>query len=303
MNEHVLSFLNYIKYERNYSDRTVASYSDDLRLFADYATRATGSFDPLAPDVNLVRGWMAEMGRQHQAAASIKRRVCALRSFCRYLRRQHLIDVNPLTLVPSPKVPKTLPTWVNEAQMDYLIDDIDYGSDFEGVRDHLLIDLLYSTGMRRSEAAHLLDADVDLGLHQLKVHGKGNKERVIPFGPELEALIAQYRDRRDAEVGFRPASFLTDIDGNAMSPEKVSATVRKYLSNVPSLAKHGAHVLRHSFATNMLAEGADLMAVKELLGHASLESTEVYTHLTPREIIENYRQAHPRAQAGEPPCE
>lgn len=296
MNEYILSFLNYVKYERNYSNRTVEAYADDLKYFEEFVTRETGSFDPLQPDLNVVRGWMAEMGQKHQAVASIKRRICCLRSFYRYLRRSGLISSNPLTLLPSPKVPRPLPVWVSEDQMDYLIDDIDYGQDFEGVRDHLLIDMLYSTGMRRSEAAGLKDADVDLESHQLKVRGKGNKERLIPIGPELETLIAQYRDRRDAEVGHVPEFFLTDIDGNGLTPGKVTSLAHKYLSLLPHLARKGAHVLRHSFATNMLAEGADLMAVKELLGHASLQSTEVYTHLTPKEIIENYKQAHPRSK-------
>lgn len=296
MNEHILSFLNYIRYERNYSERTLSSYADDLKRYVDYVESQTGSFDPLQPDVDLVRGWMAQMGRSHQAASSIKRRVCCLRSFYRYLRRQGLIANNPLSLLPSPKVPKVLPTWVGEEQMDYLLDDIDYGQDFDGMRDRLLLDLLYSTGMRRFEAATLRDADVDLGNRQIKVRGKGNKERLIPIGPELEALIVQYRDRRDAELGFVPETLFTNLEGKAFTPAKVTSTVHKYLENLPNLSRRGAHVLRHSFATNMLSGGADLMAVKELLGHASLQSTEVYTHLTPRDIIDNYRQAHPRAQ-------
>lgn len=295
MNEHVLSFLKYIRYERNYSERTIEAYSDDLKRFADFVTSQLGTFDPLTPDLDLVRGWMASMGRDHQSASSIKRRLCCLRSFYRYLRRQKLIDNNPLTLLPSPKVPKVLPVWVGEEQMDHLLDDIDYGQTFEGIRDRLIIDLLYSTGMRRFEAANLTDADIDFGNHQLKVKGKGNKERIIPFGQELEALLLQYRERRDAELGFEPEHFITNIDGASLSPKQVATIVHKYLENIPNLSRRGAHVLRHSFATNMLAEGADLMAVKELLGHASLQSTEVYTHLTPREIIDNYKQAHPRA--------
>lgn len=297
MNEHILSFLKYIRYERNFSDCTVEAYQDDLRRYEDYVTRETGAFDPLSPDLDLVRGWMAEMGRvEHAAASSIKRRICCLRSFYRYLRRQRLIATNPLTLLPSPKVQKVLPVWVTEQQMDFLIDDIDYGQDFEGIRDRLIIVLLYSTGMRRSEAANLRDAAVDLGNHQLKVLGKGNKERLIPFGQELETLLKKYRERRDAEVGLAPEFLLTDIDGNKLTPAKVTAIAHKYLEELPQLSRRGAHVLRHSFATNMLAEGADLMTVKELLGHASLQSTEVYTHLTPKDIIENYKQAHPRAK-------
>lgn len=296
MNAHCLSFLNYIRYERNYSERTAEAYADDLKRFEDFVTSTTGTFDALHPNVDLVREWMAAMGQEHQSVSSVCRRLSCLRSFYRFLRRQGLIDVNPLSLLSSPRAPKALPVWINEDQMDFLIDEIDYGSDFEGVRDHLLIALLYSTGIRRSEAAHLLDQNVDLSEMQLKVLGKGNKERVIPFGVELASLIAQYRDRRDAEVGTSTEMFLTDIDGQALTPQKVTALSHKYLEQLPQLARRGAHVLRHSFATNMLAEGADLMAVKELLGHASLQSTEVYTHLTPKDIIENYKQAHPRAK-------
>lgn len=296
MDAHCQAFLNYIRYERNCSQRTLEAYTDDLRRYEDFITRRTGAFDALQPDLDLVREWMAEMAQTgHQSVASISRRLSCLGSFYRYLRRQGLIAANPLTLLTKPKAPKPLPVWVNEEQMDFLIDQVDYGSDFEGVRDHLLIVLLYSTGIRRSEAAGLRDIDVDLGNHQLKVLGKGSKERLIPFGPELEALLIAYRERRDAELGFRPATLLTDIDGHPLAPGKVTAIAHHYLASIPHLARRGAHVLRHSFATNMLAAGADLMAVKELLGHASLGTTEVYTHLSPKEIIENYRQAHPRA--------
>ena len=297
MNPYCLSFLNYIRYEKNYSERTMVTYASDLQFYEDFVTRTTGEFDPLLPDLDLVRGWMTEMGKRHLSVALIKRRVCCVRSFCKYLRRQNLIESNPLTLLPSPKVPKTLPVWVPEEKMDFLIDKIDYGNDFDGVRDHLLITLLYSTGMRRSEAAGLKDLDVDLETMQLKVHGKGNKQRLIPFGQELKMLIADYRERRTAEVGGPTETLLTNVDGVALPPAMVTKIARKYLSQIDHLPRRGAHVLRHSFATNMLAEGADLMAVKELLGHASLESTEVYTHLTPKDLIENYKQAHPRAKS------
>lgn len=296
MNPYCLSFLKYIRYEKNYSELTVKSYAGDLQDYEDYVTRVTGEFDPLHPDIDLVRGWMSEMGKSHHAVTYIKRRVCCVRSFCKYLRKQGLIESNPLTLLPSPKVPKSLPIWIPEEKMDFLIDKIEYGQDFDGMRDHLLIDLLYSTGMRRSEAANLRDADIDLEVQQLKVtKGKGNKQRIIPFGQELKDLIIQYRDRREAEVGGPTEFFLTDMDGNGITPQKITLTAEKYLSQLDNLPRKGAHVLRHSFATNMLAEGADLMAVKELLGHASLESTEIYTHLTPKDLIENYKQAHPRA--------
>lgn len=294
MNTTVEDFLRYIKLERNYSDRTVQAYRAALREYEDYVTSTTGTFDPLKPTLNLARGWMVSMGKRHLAVASIKQSFCALRSFCRYLRREGLLESNPLTLLPTPKVPKNLPVWVREEQMDQLIDDTEYGTDFAGVRDHLLIDMLYSTGMRRSEAAGLRDQDVDMSACTIRVTGKGNKERLIPFGPELHTLIHQYREVRNAEIGGRTEMFFTHEDGNALTPAQVTALAHKYLSQFPNLARKGAHVFRHSFATNMLAQGADLMAVKELLGHASLDSTEVYTHLTPQELLQSYQKAHPR---------
>lgn len=296
MDAHIVSFLNYIRYEKNYSDLTMSSYENDLSQYEDFVTSTTGKFDALAIDVNTVRAWMADMAKNHLSVGTIKRRVCALRSYCRYLRQMKLIESSPLTLLPTPQVPKPLPAWVSEDQMDFLLDEVDYGNDFEGIRDRLVVDMLYSTGMRRAEAAGLKDADVDFGLSQIRVFGKGNKQRLIPFGYELSALMRHYIDLRTAEVGGLTEFFFTDCDGEPLKPYKITKIAQKYLEEIPSLSKRGAHVLRHSFATNMLSNGADLMAVKELLGHASLQSTEVYTHLTPQEIIENYKQAHPRAK-------
>lgn len=296
MNTTVEDFLKYLKVERNYSDRTIQTYGTALREYEDFVTAETGSFDPLAPSLNLARGWMVSMGKRHLAVATIKQSFCALRSFCRFLRKKGLLASNPLTLLPTPKVPKSLPVWVREDQMDSLIDDTDFGNDFAGVRDHLLIDMLYNTGMRRSEAAGLREQDVDLNQNQLRVTGKGNKERIIPFGPELHTLIEQFRELKKSVIGGQTEMLLTNEDGNALSAAKISAIAHKYLSQFPNLARKGAHVFRHSFATNMLAEGADLMAVKELLGHASLDSTEVYTHLTPQELLQNYQKAHPRSK-------
>lgn len=296
MNTTVEDFLKYLKFERNYSDKTIDTYRNALREYEDYMMSTTGQFDPLQPTLQSARGWMVSLGKRKLSASTIKLYFCALRSMCRYLRKQGLLDSNPLSLLPTPKVPKSLPVWVREEQMDDLIDNTEYGDDFAGVRNHLLIVLLYSTGIRRSEAAGLQTQDVDLHTNTLRVTGKGNKERIIPFGQELHDVISGYIERRDATVGGRTTMLLTNEDGEGLAPAQVSNLARKYLNQFPTLAQHGAHVLRHSFATNMLAEGADLMAVKELLGHASLDSTEVYTHLTPQELLQNYRKAHPRAE-------
>ena len=281
--------------EKNFSSYTISSYREDLKQYEVFVTSLLGEFDPLHPDVDLVRAWMADMAKQKMKATTIKRRLCALRSFYKYLRREKLVENNDINLLPSPKVPKPLPVWVTESQMDSILDDSEFGNDFEGKRDRLLMDLIYSTGMRRSEAANLKSDDVDFGNKVIRILGKGNKMRIVPFGEELETILKDFRDEKTILLGGDTEFLITDEDGEGLSPKKVAAIAHKYLSTIPTLARQTTHVLRHSFATNMLANGADLMAVKELLGHASLQSTEVYTHLTPQEIIANYKQAHPRS--------
>lgn len=282
--------------ERKYSDYTVASYKKDLALYEDFVILQLKVFDPLSPSLDLARAWMADMGKKGLKVTTIKRRLCALRSYYKYLRREHKVESNPLSLLPSPKVPKPLPVWVTESQMNTLIDDTDFGDDFIGKRDKLLIDMIYSTGMRRSEAAGLRTADVDFGNKLIRVIGKGNKTRLVPFGIELETLLHDFMEEKSHMFGGDTEYLITDEEGEKLRPDRVAAIAHKYLSTIPTLARQTTHVLRHSFATNMLSNGADLMAVKELLGHASLQSTEVYTHLTPQEILANYKQAHPRSK-------
>lgn len=289
-------FLNYIMCERKYSDYTVASYKKDLALYEDFVLTQFEVTDPAMPSLDLARAWMADMGKKGLKVTTIKRRLCALRSYYKYLRREHKVESNPLSLLPSPKVPKPLPVWVTESQMNALIDDTDFGDDFLGKRDRLLIDMIYSTGMRRSEAAGLRTADVDFGNKLIRVIGKGNKTRLVPFGIELETLLHDFMEEKSHMFGGDTEYLITDEEGEKLRPDRVAAIAHKYLSTIPTLARQTTHVLRHSFATNMLSNGADLMAVKELLGHASLQSTEVYTHLTPQEILANYKQAHPRSK-------
>ena len=296
MNATIEDFLQYLRVEKNYSGQTVETYRKALSEYEDYVTATQGTFDPLAPSLDLARGWMVDMGKRRMAAATVKKNICALRSLCKYLRRKGKLTSNPLVLLPTPKVAKSLPTWVREDQMDSLIDNTPFEPGFIGMRDHLLIDMLYSTGMRRGEAAGLCCKDVDMDNCTIRVVGKGNKERLIPFGPELADLLRQYMQAKDETLGRPTERLLTDREGRPITPNTVTALAHKYLERVPDLSRRGAHVFRHSFATNMLSEGADLMAVKELLGHASLDSTEVYTHITPQELLQNYRKAHPRGK-------
>lgn len=296
MHNSIINFLNYIKFEKNYSDRTVDAYRDAMRDYYDFVVANFGEYDPAHQGLNQARAWMVEMGKRPYKIASIKQHICILRSYYRYLRKSGQIDKNPLTLLPTPQVPKPLPVWVREDEIDALIDSPDWGDDFDSQRNHLIICLLYSTGMRRSEAAGLKSEDVDFSAQTIRVTGKGNKQRIIPFGIELNELLHNYIELRNSVVGGHTEMLLTNADGEGLKPGKITTIVHKYLEQIPNLSRRGAHVLRHSFATNMLTEGADLMAVKELLGHASLQSTEVYTHLTPQELMQNYHRAHPRSK-------
>lgn len=301
---YIESFLAYLQYERNYSERTVGEYSDDLAMYVKYLESEVGDYDLQHPDLDLVRGWMVQMSKAGNKATSIQRRCSAVRSFYRYMHRKGFVKSNPLTALVMPKTEKPLPVWVPEQQMDHLIDDIDYGEGFAGQRDRLIISMLYHTGMRRSEIAGLHDSDIDMAAMQVRVLGKGRKMRIIPFGPELKQMLLDYMQQRAEYLaekcgvasGSKDGTLLVNERGASLSPANVTLIAHKYLTEIPELSRHGAHILRHSFATNMLKEGADLMSVKELLGHASLGTTERYTHLTPKEILENYRQAHPRAK-------
>ncbi len=296
MDKTTVDFLDYIRYERNYSELTRTSYQEALLQFEDFSRRETGDFTPRNIDLNTVRLWMKSMMEEHRAPSSIKQRVSALRSYIRFLRKRGILDKNPLELLRVPKVPKKLPAWVTAEQMDRVIDATDYEDTFEDQRNRLIIDMLYQTGMRKAELLGLRDADIDLGGRMLKVLGKGNKERLIPFGQELDSLIRHYLELRHREVAPGTTErFLVDKDGNPLKPNAIYNIVRARLSEIPTLTKRSPHVLRHSFATAMLTAGADLMSVKELMGHASLDSTEIYTHITPQEILSNYKQAHPRA--------
>ncbi len=292
----VESFLRYIRYEKNYSSHTVISYKNDLLQFEEYCRREAGSFDPLHVDLDMVRNWMVSLSEEGVQVSSVKRKISALRSFFKYLKREGKITESPLCLLSMPKTRKKLPVYVREDQMDFLIDDIDFGDGFRGVRDRLLLIMLYTTGMRRSELIGLRDDDVDFFNSVIRVTGKGNKQRLIPFGGELHRLMTAYLECRSREAGVREGAFFVREDGSPLYAGLVYQVVKKYLSLVSSLSKRSPHVLRHSFATAMLKDGAELTTVKELLGHSTLSSTEVYTHLSPKEIMMNYNQAHPRAK-------
>lgn len=288
----VESFLRYIRYEKNLSTHTVLSYKNDLFQFKTF-------LETLAPGCELqqvtpehVREWIASLSEDGLSARSIARKVSSLRAFYRYLTVQSVVTGSPVKEVRVPKVRKKLPVYLRRDTMDELLDDVSYGDGFEGVRDKLIIEMFYNTGIRRAELIGLRDDDVRPD--EIKVTGKRNKQRLVPYGAELAGMIADYRKAR-SEAGF-PASeyFFIKKDGEPLYPQLVYRVVKRALSQVSTLEKRSPHVLRHTFASVMLNNGAGLNSVKELLGHQSLASTEVYTHITFEELKQSYNQAFPK---------
>ena len=290
------SFLDYLRYERNYSNYTIEAYSKDLRQFEEYVKLNKESiFVPRDVDADLVRSWIVSLMDEKISPVSVNRKLSSLKSFFKFLMKQGSISVNPLRLITGPKTKKSLPYFVRDKEMELLLDGDGFDEDFEGVRDRLILEMLYDTGIRRSELIGIQDSDVDFGAMQIRVTGKRNKQRLIPFAEGLKNLIQAYTEVRNREVGSESGWFFVRKNGEQLSAGIVYTIVKKKLSEIPTLAKRSPHVLRHSFATSMLNNGAELNAVKELLGHSSLASTSVYTHTTFEELKKVYH-AHPRAK-------
>ena len=290
------SFLDYLRYERNYSNYTIEAYSKDLRQFEEYVKLNKESvFVPGDVDADLVRSWIVSLMDEKISPVSVNRKLSSLKSFFKFLMKQGSISVNPLRLITGPKTKKPLPYFVRDKEMELLLDGDGFDEDFEGVRDRLILEMLYDTGIRRSELIGIQDSDVDFGAMQIRVTGKRNKQRLIPFAEGLKNLIQAYTEVRNREVGSESGWFFVRKNGEQLSAGIVYTIVKKKLSEIPTLAKSSPHVLRHSFATSMLNNGAELNAVKELLGHSSLASTSVYTHTTFEELKKVYH-AHPRAK-------
>ncbi len=288
----VESFLRYIRYEKNLSTHTVLSYKNDLFQFKAFLETLAPGCERQQVTPEQVREWIASLAEDGLAARSIARKVSSLRAFYRYLVSQSIVAGSPVTDVRVPKVRKKLPVYLRRDTMDELLDDVSYGDDLEGVRNKLIVDMFYNTGIRRAELIGLKDEDVREG--EIKVTGKRNKQRLVPYGAELAELIADYRRMR-SEAGLGDAEyFFIRKSGEPLYPQLVYRVVKQALSQVCTLEKRSPHVLRHTFASVMLNNGAGLNSVKELLGHHSLASTEVYTHITFEELKQSYNQAFPQ---------
>lgn len=294
---HIDPFINYLKTERRYSSHTVKAYENDLRQFFDYSKTAGMEAEVAGSESKKIRQWIVKMMEEGISARTVRRKISTLSSFYRFLVRKGLSSYNPMVNITIPRSGKPLPGFIPEEKLDLLLDQVDFGEDFTGTRDRLIIEILYFTGMRRSELTGLRNSDVDTSGMVIKVLGKGGKERLIPVGRSFSQTLKEYIQKKASEFGAANADDPFFVTGNnkKLYPELVYRVVRKYLRLVTTVEKRSPHILRHSFATHMLNHGADLNAIKELLGHANLSATQVYTHNSFEKLKKIHKQAHPRA--------
>ena len=293
---HKESFLQYLKIEKRYSLHTFLSYKNDLDQFSLWLSGNNIPDDPATITSHDIRGWIVNLMDNGITPVTVHRKISCLRVFFRYLRKEGIVKHDPLEKIVLPKRKKNLPVFVGEKALDSLLDDFNFGNDISGIRNRTIIEMLYLTGMRRSELIGLRDKDVDLAGATIKVTGKRNKQRIIPLTKPFIARLEEYVKLRNEIAGEANDNwfFITE-KGNKLYDKYVYNTVKRYLSMVTTIEKKSPHILRHTFATHMLNRGADLNTIKEFLGHANLSATQIYTHNTFEKLRKIYKQAHPRA--------
>ncbi len=297
-------FVAFIGFEKRFSPHTVTAYRNDLDQFYTYILNQYGISTIQEVTYPMIRSWLVYLMEKGISSRSVNRKLTTLKSFYRFLLREGLIDQNPMRKIISPKTSKRLPVFVEKEKMDLLLDEIDFGTGFFGLRDRLILEMLYDTGMRLAEMVQLKETDIDFRHSTVKVTGKRNKERLIPFSFKFAGMLKMYLQQRldffemfskDHPLYIPPVNLIITDSGKSVYPKFIYRVVIKYLSQVTTLAKRSPHVLRHTFATHLLNNGAELNAVKELLGHANLSATQVYTHNTIEKLKKVYQQAHPKA--------
>ncbi len=292
----IQSFLDYLSFQKRYSHHTLISYENDLSSFYSFLDREFGAVGLGEISASYVRTWLASLKEAKMETKSINRKISALKSFFKFQLKQGAILKSPMATIISPKMKKRLPQYVEEKDINTLFNYVEFPPTWEGRTHRLLLELFYNTGMRQAELVNLKEKQVDPGNGTIKVLGKGNKERVLPVSAELMATIRDYQAQKT--VTFKEADremLLVNGKGKRLYPKYVYNVVRQYLTGVTTIDKKSPHVLRHSFATHLMNNGADLNAVKELLGHSSLAATQVYTHNTIEKLKDVYKKAHPKA--------
>ncbi len=287
-------FLDYLKYEKRYSKHTIIAYQNDLEQFFQFLVSQFEAPELSILTGSMVRSWLAEIKEDKISSKSINRKISSLKSFFKYQLKTGALLKSPMGTIIAPKVSKRLPMFVEQIDMDNLFKHQQFSDDWQGRTERLVILLFYSTGMRLSELIQLKESQVDDAYNQVKVLGKGNKERIIPISKELIVQLQNYINEKPQKLAEIANLFITE-KGNPLQPKSVYSFVKKCLSEVTTIQKKSPHILRHSFATHLMNNGADLNAVKELLGHSSLAATQIYTHNTIEKLKEVFNKAHPKA--------
>lgn len=286
--------MQFLKNEKRYSDHTVSAYKNDLDQFFLFLELNYQITDITEVNHTIIRSWLVNMMENEISARSVNRKSTTLKTYFKFLMRAGEVKVNPMLKIQAPKISKRLPVFVEEDKAYLLFNSVEFGSDFAGFRDKVILEMFYTTGMRLSELANIMESDINFYGNTVKVLGKRKKERIIPILPTFSKTLKQYVSEKNKQFPGNEYIFLDD-KGNKIYNKLVYIIVKKYLSMVTTLEKRSPHVLRHSFATHMLNKGADINAIKEILGHSSLAATQVYTHNTIEKLKEVYKQAHPRA--------
>ena len=289
------SFLKYLLFEKRYSQHTVQAYETDLYQFKEFQSSEFSVADLTHTSHNHIRAWIVSLVEAGQSNRTINRKLASLRSYFKFLLKREEIDKDPTSKIKSLKLSRKLPSFVKEDDMLKILDHVDFPEDFTGLRDQLVMELLYGTGIRLSELIELKSQDINISQHTIKVLGKRNKERIIPVSPGTLRLIKNYRDQLSNNFNNNPSNLIVTDNGEKAYPMLIYRIVKKYLNLFVSIDKRSPHVLRHTYATHLLNKGADLNAVKDLLGHTSLAATQVYTHNTIEKLKNVFDQAHPKA--------
>ncbi len=287
-------FIHFLKFEKRYSQNTIDAYQRDLEQYQSYISTTFSNDNLLSANHFQVRSWLASLREANIGPRSINRKLSSLNAYYKYNIKKGKLDNNPLKKLHAQKVPEKLASYLKENETQQLFEDIQFENSFKGATDRLICTLLYSCGLRRAELVNLKESDIEWSLKQIRVLGKGNKERLIPIGAELIELLKDYTDLKKTLANSNAIYLLTLDKGKQLYPEYVNNTVKKYLTYVTTLKKRSPHVLRHTFATHLLNNGANIQAIKDLLGHSSLAATQVYTHNNIAKLKEIHRNNHPR---------
>ncbi len=292
----VQPFLDYLKFEKRYSAHTISSYQQDIHSFFEFLDKTFGAMPMENITATFIRSWLAGMKENKMTAKTINRKLSALRSFFKYHLKRGAISQMPTVNVIAPKISKRLPVFMKENETKELLESLAAGSeDWKSLNARMLITLFYATGMRLSELIGLREKQLDLSRSQIRVLGKGNKERLLPISQEIISLVKDYQRQKAASLEQEEDFLLVTEKGRKLYPKYAYNLVNKHLGGAITLDKKSPHVLRHTFATHLMNNGADLNAVKELLGHASLAATQVYTHNTIEKLKNVHKKAHPKA--------